>query len=54
MLDEQALFMGPSLASLLPLDPLPYKFQSIHKSLEQASSLLTFMPEVFHQKLNGV
>jgi superfamily II DNA or RNA helicase len=53
MLDEQSLFKGPSLASLLPLEPLPYKFQSIHKNLEQASPYLTFMPEVFHQKLNA-
>ncbi|NUM59504.1 MAG: DEAD/DEAH box helicase [Bdellovibrionaceae bacterium] len=53
VLDESSPIKGPSLASLLPVDPLPYKLQSLNKNFESHSQWLSFMPEVFQRHLNA-
>lgn len=52
-LDEPVLLKGPSVASLLPLAPLPHKLQNLPKNQEVLSPHITFMPEVFHRRLTG-
>jgi SNF2 family DNA or RNA helicase len=53
LLDEPSLLKGPSVASLLPVEPLPYKLVTPIKNQELFSPLMTFMPEVFHRRLSA-
>ncbi|MBL7544188.1 MAG: DEAD/DEAH box helicase [Bdellovibrionaceae bacterium] len=53
LLDEPSPLKGPSLASILPITPLPYRPLGVLKNQEVNSSHLLFMPEVFHRRLIG-
>ncbi len=53
LLDEPPLLKGPSLASLLPLNPLPFKLSPLPNYHCQPSVHLTFLPDVFCKRLSA-
>lgn len=51
-LDEQSPLKGPSVASLLPNDLLPYKLLPLPKNVLSHAAHISFMPDVFQRRLS--